>query len=339
MIRHEAPKIHLFCSLLAIYLPFSFGIFENYVASSMLLVRDRKNSNMANNDLIQVALARHDVEELRFAYEQEYVKLKQRMDHVGKVLESLGSEIVGAEGSAVAAARRPAPQVSMAADVEKQTRRRSKKRGPKSVWGNFILRRLRQADRPVSYAEMIRDAMVLHNLPESKRKNARASILNAAFRLRAIHERIDTVGEEGKKEKYLVMSKWLDENKALIAPYAERYRQLVAQEKDDNTGTADVASPGESKAAPVAVEEKAANTPSAEPQKKPTSRKPKQATPAKAATKPAAKASAKPAAKAASKPAAKDATKPAAKTAKATATAKTPAKQTKPATTRRKKAE
>jgi hypothetical protein len=125
-----------------------------------------------------------------------------------------------------------APRAVAVDDDAKKTRRRSKKRGPKSVWGNFILRRLRQADRPVSYAEMIRDAMVLHNLPESKRKNARASILNAAFRLRAIHEKIDTVGEDGKKEKYLVMSKWLDENKSLLAPYDERYREMVAKEGD-----------------------------------------------------------------------------------------------------------
>lgn len=274
---------------------------------------------MANNDLIQVALARHDVEELRFAYEQEYVKLKQRMDHVGKVLESLGSEIVGAEGSAVAAVRRPAPQMPTFADAEKQTRRRSKKRGPKSVWGNFILRRLRQADRPVSYAEMIRDAMVLHNLPESKRKNARASILNAAFRLRAIHERIDTVGEEGKKEKYLVMSKWLDENKALIAPYDERYRELVAQDKEGNNDAPNAAAQSETKAGSTATEKKAAESPAAEPQKKPSNRKAKPATPAKATAKPAAK--------------------PASKSAKTTANAKTSAKQAKPATIRRKKAE
>ncbi len=188
---------------------------------------------MANNDLINVALSRHDVDELRVAYEQEYVKLKQRIDHVIKVLESLGSDVlVGSGAVAPTTSLQVAQRESTVSDVAKKKRRRSKKRGPKSIWGNFILRRLRQADRPVSYAEMIRDAMVLHNLPESKRKNARASILNAAFRLRAIHERIDTVGEDGKKEKYLVMTKWLDENKELIAPYDERYKELVSKEGD-----------------------------------------------------------------------------------------------------------
>lgn len=173
------------------------------------------------------------MDELRSGYEREYLELKVRLDHISSILSRLGSDFSSSSE------RRPMPVVSRPRvdrtfDYEdedgRQKRRRRKKRGPKSVWGNFILRRLRQADRPISYAEMIRDAMVLHNLPESKRKNARASILNSSFRLRAIHGRIDTVGEEGKKEKYLVLSKWINENGKLIAPYDERYREMLVNE-------------------------------------------------------------------------------------------------------------
>lgn len=188
---------------------------------------------MGKNELVEVLLSKQDMDDLRNGYEREYVDLKIRLDHISSVLKRLGSDISGVHD------RRPMPsmpkaRLERAYDYEeedgKQKRRRRKKRGPKSVWGNFILRRLRQADRPISYAEMIRDAMVLHNLPESKRKNARASILNSSFRLRAIHGRIDTVGEEGKKEKYLVLSKWIDENGRLIAPYDERYREMLINE-------------------------------------------------------------------------------------------------------------
>ena len=77
---------------------------------------------------------------------------------------------------------------------------RPKKRGPKSVWGNFILRRLRQCDRPLSYSELVRDAMVLNNIPADREKNAKASVLNAAFRLRNTLKKIDTVGLPGKKK-------------------------------------------------------------------------------------------------------------------------------------------
>ena len=39
----------------------------------------------------------------------------------------------------------------------------------------------------------------------------RASILNSAFRLRAIAGKVTTIGELGKKEKFIVSTKWLDE--------------------------------------------------------------------------------------------------------------------------------
>ncbi len=179
---------------------------------------------MANNDVVQVALSRQELDEMRLAYEQEYVKLKHRLDHITGVLDRIGSDVIGTTPKRSLTAPTKVRTESVA---EKKGRKRRKKRGPKSVWGNFILRRLRQADRPISYAEMIRDAMVLHNLPEAKRKNARASILNSSFRLRAIHGKIDTVGEEGKKEKFLVLTKWLDENGKLVAPYDEKYTEML----------------------------------------------------------------------------------------------------------------
>lgn len=180
---------------------------------------------MGNNDVVHVALSRQELDEMRHAYEQEYVKLKHRVDHIAGVLDRIGSDVIG---TTTIQTRSPQPSKRRVETVEeKKGRKRRKKRGPKSVWGNFILRRLRQADRPISYAEMIRDAMVLHNLPEAKRKNARASILNSSFRLRAIHGKIDTVGEEGKKEKFLVLSKWLDENGKLVAPYDDKYTEML----------------------------------------------------------------------------------------------------------------
>lgn len=178
---------------------------------------------MGNNDLINVALSRQEIDDMRRAYEQEYVSLRHRIEHLSAVLERIGSDVVE---QTTRPTKRITAQSSNEAD-DKPKRRRRKKRGPKSVWGNFILRRLRQADRPISYAEMIRDAMVLHNLPDSKRKNARASILNSSFRLRAIHGKIETIGEDGKKEKFIVLSKWLDENGSLLPPYDDRYKVLL----------------------------------------------------------------------------------------------------------------
>lgn len=213
---------------------------------------------MGNNDIVELMLSRQELDEMKLAYEQEYVKLKHRLEHVGTMLHKLGSNVPeGSSASSISV--RPASKTKLSYPAESEEygrRRRRKKRGPKSVWGNFILRRLRQADRPISYAEMIRDAMVIHNLPEAKRKNARASILNSAFRLRAIHGRIETVGEEGKKEKYLVLSKWLNPEGKLEGPYAEKYQELLtAAEKQESKVQAE--SKPEAKAVPQSAPVKA----------------------------------------------------------------------------------
>ena len=110
---------------------------------------------------------------------------------------------------------------------------RPKKRGPKSVWGNFILRRLRQCDRPLSYSELVRDAMVLNNLPAEKEKNAKASVLNAAFRLRSTLGKIDTVGLPGKKEKFLILKSWMNADGGLKAPYDKLFADVANKPMDD----------------------------------------------------------------------------------------------------------
>ena len=43
-------------------------------------------------------------------------------------------------------------------------------------------------------------------------RKVRASILNSAFRLRAIQGKIVTVGEDGKKDKFIVARNWVDDN-------------------------------------------------------------------------------------------------------------------------------
>ena len=52
--------------------------------------------------------------------------------------------------------------------------------------------------------------MVLNNLPAEKEKNAKASVLNAAFRLRSTLGKIDTVGLPGKKRKFLILKSWMN---------------------------------------------------------------------------------------------------------------------------------
>jgi hypothetical protein len=93
-----------------------------------------------------------------------------------------------------------------------QTGSKARKRGPKSVWGKFILEQLNEKNQPLRYNDLIALAMAVKGSGAKEHSKVRASILNSAFRLRAIQGRIVTVGEDGKKDKFIVSRNWVDDD-------------------------------------------------------------------------------------------------------------------------------
>ncbi len=263
-----------------------------------------------------ISLDASELQQIRSFYEQERIQLAARLQHVDHVIARLGGAtapiadikvaapvVVPTAPAAAPVKRGPGrPRKTEAVSDTKKKAGRPKKRGPKSVWGNFILRRLRQCDRPLSYGELVRDAMVLKNLPAEKEKNAKASVLNAAFRLRSTLGKIDTVGLPGKKEKFLVLKSWMNAEGGLKAPYDKLFETVASKPMDDRGRQP--RRPSEVVAKEAAAPKKAAAKPAAKkaPARKPAAKK----APAKPAAK---KAAAKPAAKKAParKPAAKKA--------------------------------
>jgi hypothetical protein len=78
----------------------------------------------------------------------------------------------------------------------------------------------------MSYSDLIDDAMAIHKLPENRVSAARASILNSAFRLRTVHGKIKTIGRAGKKEKLLVLTKWLQIDGELQPEYSQAFKKM-----------------------------------------------------------------------------------------------------------------
>lgn len=154
----------------------------------------------------------NELQEMKRFYSSERARLLGQLDHVEGMLAKLtGTPLPPRRGRGAGA---------LAATLQK-------KRGPKSIWGSFIIKRLRARNRPMTYTELIEDAMAIHHLPAEKEASTRASILNSAFRLRSVHGRVETIGRSGKKERYLILTKWLDSDGMLVHPYDDEFKAMA----------------------------------------------------------------------------------------------------------------
>jgi len=144
--------------------------------------------------------------EMKAFYEAELVKSVKRLQHIKTVLGQLKSDV---KVEIVVAGIQQSTEPKSRRTSRKKTRG---KRGRKSIWGEFILQTLKDSGRPLKYSDIVTAARIKFNIPEEKMKTLKTAINQSAFRLRTIHNQIDTIGEAGKKEKLIVLSKWVDSN-------------------------------------------------------------------------------------------------------------------------------
>lgn len=97
--------------------------------------------------------------------------------------------------------------------------KRSKgKRGRKSIWGTFIVTRLKSVQRPLTLDELTNHAIVTKKLDPERFPRIRQSIVNAVFGLRQ-KNKVVTVGVKGTREKVISLPQWLDEREKLLPEY------------------------------------------------------------------------------------------------------------------------
>ncbi len=160
--------------------------------------------------------------DMKHFYEVELQKTVAKLRHLQDVLSKMDGgtqvqiSVLDATGGGM-----PTTRPALSDDSSSGKRKRKKKRGRKSIWGEFILQTLKSTDRPLLYSEIIQAAKVRFNVPDSKKVALKAAINQSAFRLRTIHKKIDTVGEEGKKERYMALLTWYEDGK--LAPKYSKY--------------------------------------------------------------------------------------------------------------------
>lgn len=167
---------------------------------------------IVHNTCFSMEFDQNELQEMKRFYSGERSRLIGQLNHVESMLAKLtGTPLPPRRGRGAG---------SLATGVQR-------KRGPKSIWGSFIIKRLRARNRPMTYTELIEDAMAIHHLAPEKEPSTRASILNSAFRLRSVHGRVETIGRSGKKERFLILTKWLDSDGMLMHPYDEEFKALA----------------------------------------------------------------------------------------------------------------
>jgi hypothetical protein len=173
---------------------------------------------------MNIKLSDNERAEMRRFYENELHTTLSKLQHINGMLEKLTGE--AKVSIAVSSEVTSIPAASKAAKVADQgkVRKRRKKRGRKSIWGDYILRTLKSTDRPLSYKEIIESAKFNFHVREENIKALKAAINQSAFRLRTIHKKIETFGEPGKKERYLALSIWYDEKGKLKAEYKKKIK-------------------------------------------------------------------------------------------------------------------
>ncbi|HBH07315.1 MAG TPA: hypothetical protein DDX92_12015 [Flavobacteriales bacterium] len=178
----------------------------------------------------ELLLSEDEQFEMRQFYLTELEKAERKVRHLRSVLGKLN---VGEIESAVENSKMVGPKVTTdiepTTDIKKPRRKRRKKRGRKSLWGNFIIKLLKEKDRPLTYNSVIFSAIDRFNIPEDKHKNVKQAITNSAFRLRSVNDKIDTFGLPGKKEKFLCLKGWFKENGEL----KEKYTAMIVEDSTE----------------------------------------------------------------------------------------------------------
>ncbi len=172
-----------------------------------------------------LSLSKEEKADMTQFYEEELDKTVKRLEHIKNMLEKLEPGAISVDikvkGVPATLSKTRATTKKTAGAASKKSKRK-KKPGPKAIWGNYILKRLRQLDRPVTYSELIQDALLFFKLPVAKKNIVRQAVMNSAFRLRNKQNKVKTFRKEGTKEKYIGLNKWFDNEGNLLPEYKKK---------------------------------------------------------------------------------------------------------------------
>lgn len=162
---------------------------------------------------------------MRLFYQKELRETLNKLEHIQSVLAKLDENGTRID-IRVSGLNAESPEAFISGvSAKKMKRKTRKKTGPKSVWGEFIIDTLKTLDRPLTYEDLIAEAIKHFKTPEEKLVSTRQAVVNSAFRLRKHHGEVETIGIKGQKEKYVGLIDWFEDNGNLKAQYKAKLPQ------------------------------------------------------------------------------------------------------------------
>ncbi len=167
-------------------------------------------------------LSLETLRQIKLEYQREYGDTLKRLQELRNVLDQLenvslpenfldsGELLTDNKGSKIKKESKKTSAVN----------KTKEKRGRKSVWGKFIVNRLRSVHRPLTLDELTDHAIVTMKLDPSRFEKTRQSVVSAVFALRK-KDKVVTIPIKGSREKMVGLYNWVDDRGKLIDEFKQ----------------------------------------------------------------------------------------------------------------------
>ncbi|WP_194852643.1 hypothetical protein [Nonlabens antarcticus] len=163
---------------------------------------------------------------MKLHYQQEYSQTMKKLVEIKSVLDQLKEVDTGLAEDYSSSATIPAVNSSTQPDSDQSSempkRKYKKKPGRKSIWGKFILSRLKSTRVPLSYDDMTSHAIAIKSLEPAEFESIRKKIIAAAFVLRSKQDKIDNFAIKGSRTKYMGLKEWFEREGLLQNEYRNK---------------------------------------------------------------------------------------------------------------------
>lgn len=180
-------------------------------------------------------LTDRSLQKIKLHYTEEYHKTLGKLKELESILEELGDVEVSNKDFSVLEVepdntvkqvnleivQEDAP-IHIEKPIKRPYKKRLKKRGRKSVWGNFVLKRLKSTQKPLSYDDLANHAIVLLKEDKSDFAKIRKSIIGAVFNLRTKQEKVATIPKDGTRNKYVLLKSWVDQDNKMLPEFKNK---------------------------------------------------------------------------------------------------------------------